>query len=252
MISLLAVDTASAQEGWQWSAEIYGWLPTLSATSQSGYEADIEIDTILEDLNFGFMGNIAAKKDRWTLFADLLYMKLSHSTNGTLELGGAVIDDELAVGLRASITTLGFGYEIAGAPTYNVNVLGGARYLWLQMEVDASVGPVRGGIEGTETYLDAIVGLQGRVDLNDTWYLSGYADVGTGQSDLTWQALAAVGYRFDRFDLVAGYRYLDYEFRDDEPLASMRVYGPWGAFRLSAGSYVRRPGRAFRSRGDPR
>jgi hypothetical protein len=32
-----------------------------------------------------------------------------------------------------------------------------------------------------------VVGVKGQVRLDDRWYLPFYADVGTGDSDLTWQ-----------------------------------------------------------------
>ena len=33
---------------------------------------------------------------------------------------------------------------------------------------------------------------------------------------MTWQAFGGVGYRFGSWDLVAGYRYLAWEFDDDD------------------------------------
>ena len=49
---------------------------------------------------------------------------------------------------------------------------------------------------------DGVVGLRGATDLNERWYITYYADVGTGDSDLTWQGLAAVNYRFSKVDAV--------------------------------------------------
>ena len=46
------------------------------------------------------------------------------------------------------------------------------------------------------------------------WSLRYYADIGTGESDVTWQALLGLGYRFGWGDLFADYRHLDYEFGD--------------------------------------
>ena len=96
----------------------------------------------------------------------------------------------------------------------------------MKTDIGLSVGPLTGPVSEKETYLDGIFGIEGRVDLNDRWYLAYYADIGTGDSDLTWQALAAVGSRFERFDLGIGYRYLDWQF-DDGPLDELTVDGPY-------------------------
>jgi hypothetical protein len=55
---------------------------------------------------------------------------------------------------------------------------------------------------------DGIVGARGHVNLTEKWYLPFYADIGTGQSKLTWQALGGIGYRFKWFDFTVAYRYL--------------------------------------------
>ena len=74
---------------------------------------------------------------------------------------------------------------------------------------------------------DGIVGVKGQWDFTDKWYATGYFDVGTGDSDYTWQVLASVAYRFKRLDAVVGYRYLQYEFDKDAPIKDLDVRGPF-------------------------
>jgi opacity protein-like surface antigen len=38
-----------------------------------------------------------------------------------------------------------------------------------------------------------------------------FSDIGTGDSDFTWQAMAGLGYQFNWGDVVLTYRYLDYD-----------------------------------------
>ena len=57
-------------------------------------------------------------------------------------------------------------------------------------------------------------------------HLFGYLDIGTGESDLTWQALAGIGYRFKRFDVHAVYRYLSWDFDDNPALDELDISGP--------------------------
>jgi hypothetical protein len=70
------------------------------------------------------------------------------------------------------------------------------------------------------------------VDLTEKWYLFGYLDIGTGDSDVTWQGLGGVGYRFKWFDLVAAYRYLRWNFSDNKALDNLYLYGPAAGIRF--------------------
>ncbi len=38
------------------------------------------------------------------------------------------------------------------------------------------------------------------MNLNQNWYLPFHFDVGTGDTNLTWQAFAGVGYKIGSFD----------------------------------------------------
>lgn len=53
-----------------------------------------------------------------------------------------------------------------------------------------------------------------------------YLDVGTGDSDLTWQAMGGMGYTFGWGELVAAWRYLDYNMPASGRVADMNFSGP--------------------------
>jgi len=69
----------------------------------------------------------------------------------------------------------------------------------MKLHFDGNIGslPLPGSdvkVDVSDTIWDGIVGFKGRVALGSDkkWYIPYYADVGTGQSDLTWQVLAGV------------------------------------------------------------
>lgn len=68
-----------------------------------------------------------------------------------------------------------------------------------------------GRISGDLDLFDAIVGLRGKWWLGGAhhWYVPWYVDVGTGSSDLTWQALLGGGYAWRRSDVLLVWRQLD-------------------------------------------
>jgi hypothetical protein len=88
--------------------------------------------------------------------------------------------------------------------------------------------PPSGKAEVSDSYWDAIVGLKGRLLLGAErrWFVPYYVDVGTGQTDLTWQVNAGIGYRFDWGALTATWRYLDYDFGSSSKLQDISFNGP--------------------------
>jgi hypothetical protein len=59
---------------------------------------------------------------------------------------------------------------------------------------------------------DGIVGLKGSVNLSKRWFVPYYADIGTGDSDLTWQAMAGISYRAAHWaDIALTYRHLEWD-----------------------------------------
>jgi hypothetical protein len=80
----------------------------------------------------------------------------------------------------------------------------------------------------TETQWDAVVGMKGRATLGAGrhWYIPYYVDVGTGESDLTWQVMAGLAYSFDTIAVTGVWRYLDYDLGNSRPIESVDFNGP--------------------------
>jgi hypothetical protein len=49
---------------------------------------------------------------------------------------------------------------------------------------------------------------------------------GTGDSDLTWQGIAGVGHDFKGGEIIAAWRYLDYDFKSGKSIESLHFSGP--------------------------
>ena len=79
-----------------------------------------------------------------------------------------------------------------------------------------------------------------------------YVDVGTGDSDLTWQAIGGIGYAFSWGEVLAAWRYIDYKFNGNK-IQDINFNGPADRRRLPlviAAAGARAPARD-RSRGRP-
>jgi hypothetical protein len=100
----------------------------------------------------------------------------------------------------------------------------------LNGNVGSIPAPGRAGTSETRhSYIDGIVGIKGRsaFGTHRKWFAPYYVDVGTGDSDLTWQVMAGLGYAFKWGDLISGWRYVDYKFKSDSPNESESFNGPF-------------------------
>ncbi len=70
--------------------------------------------------------------------------------------------------------------------------------------------------DDSETWVDAVVGLKGRFNLSEEFYLTGWGMIGGGGSDFMWDVMGGIGYSFsDSFSTVAGYRALGVDYSND-------------------------------------
>ena len=82
-------------------------------------------------------------------------------------------------------------------------------------------------LRGSETCIDAMGGLKGRVNFTPKFYLTGWALGGGGQSESSWDLMAGVGYDFsDRFSAVLGYRAAGVDYENGPFLFDVTMQGP--------------------------
>jgi len=243
-----AAHAQSGQDRWHYSAAVYGWLPTLSGktsfpTGGAGSSVDIDGGDVLDALKMTFQGTLTARKGQWGMMADWVYVDLGATKSATREvaIGGVEIPAgataDLSLDLKANVLTLAGTYSLAQHPGHQMNLLFGARMLRLEETLDytfiGNLGsaqlPGRSGRSNeSATNWDAIVGVAGRLRFGDgqRWFVPYYADVGAGDSKLTYQLQAGVGYSFGWGDLVATWRYLDYDFKSSSNAQSLSGSGP--------------------------
>lgn len=227
LLSTLLLNTsASAQSGeeWQVSGALNLWGAGIQGTLGNGTDIDVSFSDILDNLDLTLMGNLEARKSKWSILGDLIYTSSSQDTGATLPTGA---------GVDVEVTSLVFnfigGRNLSDTENGRVDFIFGTRYLDLENKIKA-VGP--GAIvEANGDTFDAIVGIRGQRLIDEKWYLPYHLDVGAGDSDLTWQGIFGVGYRYGWGDLTVAYRHLEWDFDDGTPIDDFNFSGPGVQFK---------------------
>jgi hypothetical protein len=219
-------DTVSGQDGWEFSGAAYLWAAGVEGTDAAGDDIDVSFSDVLEDLDGGLMGILAARKGRWTLLADVIYLSIHQETSSTANILGIPAKIDVDVKLEGFVSTFGVAYRVIDEDMTRLDLLAGARYFNLDVDLEADVGGRKVKDSDSEDVLDGIIGAQVLIDLSERWYLSCYGDVGAGDSKLTWQAWPGIGYRLEKVDVVAGYRHLEWETDDGDTIDDLNFSGP--------------------------
>ena len=219
-------------DAWTFSATPYGWVPLLNGSmTVKGRTFDVDVDfndlmnlvrrsEIPKDL-FLLMGYFEARKGRFSVFSDLVYLKVG--LNGSMARSRGVDELNATVGASAGLKVemfigeLAAAYEIArwgstGVPGSGtaIDVFAGGRGWWQQADASLAVsGTVNIGdltLNADRTFsasksvgwVDPLVGLRLRHQFAPGLNFVASGDVGgfgVG-SQFSWQALAAINYDF--------------------------------------------------------
>lgn len=250
LASLPAAAESTSSDQWAFTVTPYLWLPTINGSLK--YElpntiARPEVETgpndYLTNLDFAMMISGEARKDKWSIFTDVIYLDFGSENSHVKSFGGANVNATVDLGTQSSLSggiwTLVGGYAAVQEPKATLDVIGGFRYLSLKASTDWTLSavindPVSGNALATSGSIsqkadlwDAIVGVRGKVKLGDgNWSMPYYADIGTGSSTLTWQAMVGVAYSWNWGDVGLVYRHLAYDMGDDKLLQNVEFSGP--------------------------
>ena len=239
---------AETPEAWQFQGSIYLYLPSISGTTvfpptDGGSDVSVDEETILNNLKMAFMGALEARKGRWGAFTDVVYVDLGNAQSSTrgLAIGGmplpADVSAHLNFDLKGTAWTLAGAYRAVVNVKSPVDVFAGARLFdmrqMLAWQLSGNLGPIPatdrvGNQTASLSHWDAIAGVKGRAVFGDRrqWFVPYYLDVGTGESQLTWQAMVGVGYQFHWGDVILASRRLEYTMKSGEPIQRITFDGP--------------------------
>lgn len=217
----------AADSGWTYQLQLYLWGTEIGGETATGEDFSVGFDVLFENLNFALMGGLKAYNGDWMGYGELAYADVGKDNDFTINPGGGPgVDVDGKINVQSTTVSFGGGYRVVNTPDYTMYGTFGVRYLQLNTNLDLDGGKVARSIDKTLDYWDAVIGLNGEARFNENWFMPWILDIGAGQSDLTWQAGLGVGYRFGRNDIVVGYRHMEWDLPNEDPLTSYYQSGP--------------------------
>jgi len=244
---IMTVQPVDAGE-WRVTAIPYVWMagikssvsfsPRLGSTGTIDSDVDVRFSELLQRLHVAFMGAAEARRGKFSVQTDLIYMSLSQGGSRVRDVTGPLgreVPVELGsnLKLKAAIWTLSGGYDVFRNDRSFVQLFAGFRYLGANTSLDWNFqGPLTalprtGNVSANAGIWNGIGGARGEVALADSrWKLVYYGDAGTGASKLTWQASGQLAYAWRWGDVGFGWRYLDFQSDSGKAIQSLRMSGP--------------------------
>jgi len=206
----------ASESGWQVRAALYGWGTALDGDVTlrgNNVPVDVGFDDVLDNLDYAVMGAVEIGNGKWSFLADLFYAELS-SSNSKRNLD---FESQLGQFIGNFVIT----YNVIDHSSTRFDVYAGARV----NSIDANLDITRSGIIGTrvfsgsdsKTWVDPILGVRVQQELSNSFFVRALGDIGGFgvSSDLTWQALAGLGYHInDSGSVLFGYRGIGTDYED--------------------------------------
>ncbi|MGC2111185.1 MAG: hypothetical protein WA655_16840 [Candidatus Korobacteraceae bacterium] len=209
--------TAADDDGWHFAITPYLWFAGASGTVGAlGHDVSIHASPgdLLSHFDIGLMGVVEARKNRFVLPVDFLWIRLQADKGIPFE------QDLSSIQLKATETILTpkVGYRIVDHEKVKVDALIGLRYWHLGQNLSFQPSGILSNLSQSANWVDAIAGGKIEMALSPKALITITGDAGGGGSDLDYQVAGLLGYLVGKkCVLQAGWRYLYVNYRTNPP-----------------------------------
>lgn len=226
------------QKEWTLTVAPYFWAAGIDGKvglfGLSPVDIDLSFGDIFDELKFGGMAITELRNDTWGVFADIIYVKTDADGSATRTIGGVPLSLAASVETSSFTGTFMGEYRVYAQPTATIDVMAGVRVFDVDNDISLALHAGEKPIAGLSasdgaTWVDPIVGAKARYNINENWYLTGFAAIGGfgASSKLTWDLLGGVGYQYnDWVSFVGGYRALGVDYDNDGFVYDVVQQGP--------------------------
>ena len=232
-----ATTTTSAQgddDAWSFRVAPYVWATALNGdTGINGHTSHVNasIGEVLDHVDGGAMLTAEARQGRWGIITDFIYADLADR-----KFFDAGLIESVKLHVNQYIWTQAGAYRAYQNRNTWIDVLAGFRLVSMNQTLSVSArdpfaphGDISDSVSLDRTWVDPIIGLRSAVEIVDRWAIRTEGDIGgfDANSQLTWQALAALGYDATAATRVlVGYRGLGYNHDRDGFTYDTVMHGP--------------------------
>lgn len=209
---------APVENGWRYQVSLDGWLSAIDGNIgiRGLPPADVGVSAwdAIQHLHGAAAGSFQASDGTWLVYSDFMWAKVSADAGFGPSTGRADFSQE-----QILFTAL-VGHELP-LDVQNLQLYGTIGFRYQHYSVDLDIDPAflpTVSRNGSQSWIDPVVGLMLRYDINDKWFIDANADIGGFgvASDFTAQGKLAVGYNWtEMLSSTPGYRALYTKYEDD-------------------------------------
>jgi hypothetical protein len=191
-----------------WFAGVHGTVGALGRTASVHASAT----DVLSKFNIGLMGAMEARKQRFVLPIDFMWIKLSDDQ--ALPENPFPGVTSIKVKVTQSILTPKIGYRFVDNPKLQADALIGLRYWHLGENLSFQPSGFLINYSQAANFADVVAGAKVTMALSPKAAVTILGDAGAGQANVDYQVAALLGYKIKPTVLLAaGWRYLDVNYR---------------------------------------
>lgn len=212
---------------WVVSVAPYAWAAGLSGDvglfGREPIDLDMKFSDILDDLKFAAMGVVEAHNGTFGIFGDIMYVHTEAGQGIKRTVANVPVALKATVDTENIAATLMGEYRLINDEAVKLDLMAGARLWHVANDISAELkadGTEVAALSGddSETWVDPMVGLRGRVNTETPLFLEGWGLIGGAGigSDLVWDVMGGVGYQWTSgFSTVIGYRAMGVDYSHD-------------------------------------
>lgn len=198
--------------GWHFAASPYLWFAGEHGTiGVDGYSSSIHVSPgdLLSKFDIGFMGAFEARKGRWIIPIDFLWIRLKDDKAIPEDIIGVT---EVNVHINESVLTPKAGYRFVDSEKWKVDAVAGFRYWHLGQSINFIGIPQQ--LTNSQNWVDVVAGARIQKPLSQKITIDLLGDAGGGAANLDYQIVTFLSYNVKpKIALLAGWRYLAINYR---------------------------------------
>jgi hypothetical protein len=206
---------AADDDSWHIAVDPYLWFAgahgTLGARGRTASFHASAAD-VLSKFNIGLMGAVEARKRRFVVPIDFMWIKLSDDK----AFPQSPFPGITSVKAKATETILTpkAGYRVVDSPKLKADALIGLRYWHVGENLSFQPSGLLSNYSQAANFVDVIAGAKISMALSPKASVTVFGDAGAGQANVDYQVAGVLGYRVKPTVMLGlGWRYLDVNYR---------------------------------------